>query len=325
VDKTRVAVGTGGIDGASMTDMTKAPPAMHPQDWLLLILLSILWGGTFFAVGFALRELPPLTLVFARVALAAVLMLPVMWLFGMALPRTLKDWMPFAGISVFNNIVPYSLIFAGQTYISSGMASVLNATTPLFTVLVLAVFGEERLSLRRVAGVSMGVAGVLLLRGAAAADSADQTIGILLCLGGALCYGIAGLWGRRMLAGVPPMTSTTCQLIVSGFVMAIVAGIVDRPWTLPMPSPATWVAIVALAALSTALAYIVFFRILDRSGPTNVALVTLLIPVTAILLGVLVLGEPLTAREILGALVIGISLLVIDGRVFDRLRRAPGA
>jgi drug/metabolite transporter (DMT)-like permease len=325
VDKARAAVGTGGIDGASMTDMTKMPPAMHPQDWLLLILLSVLWGGTFFVVGFALRELPPLTLVFARVALAAVLMLPVMKLFGMTLPRTAKEWMPFAGISVFNNVIPYSLIFAGQTYITSGMASVLNATTPLFTVLVLAAFGDERLNLRRVIGVSMGILGVLLLRGAATADSVDQTIGILLCLGGALSYGIAGLWARRMLAGVPPMTSTTCQLIVSGFVMAIVAGIVDRPWTLPMPSPATWAAIVALAALSTALAYIVFFRILERSGPTNVALVTLLIPVTAILLGVTVLGEPLTVREILGALVIGISLLVIDGQVFARLRRTPAA
>jgi drug/metabolite transporter (DMT)-like permease len=298
---------------------------MHPQDWLLLILLSILWGGTFFVVGFALRELPPLTLVFARVALAAVLLLPVMRLFGMTLPRTAKDWMPFAGLSIFNNIIPYSLIFAGQTYITSGMASVLNATTPLFTVLVLAAFGDERLTLRRIAGVSMGVAGVLLLRGGVTTDSMDQTIGILLCLGGTLSYGVAGWWGRRVLAGVPPLTSTTCQLIVSGIAMAIIAGVIDRPWTLPMPSPATWVAIVALATLSTALAYLVFFRILDRSGPTNVALVTLLVPVTAILLGVLMLGEPLTVREVLGALVIGVSLLVIDGQILARLRRARAA
>ena len=294
---------------------------MHPQDWLLLVLLSVLWGGTFFAVGFALRELPPLTIVFARVAIAAVVMLPVMKLFGMRLPRTAKDWMPFAGMSVFNNIIPFSLIFAGQTYVTSGMASVLNATTPLFTVLVLAGFGDEPLSARRMAGVTMGVLGVLLLRGASATGSADQTIGILLCLGGALSYGFAGLWGRRMLAGVPPMTSTTCQLVVSALAMAVIAGIVERPWTLPMPSRLTWIALIALAVLSTALAYIVFFRILDRSGPTNAALVTLLIPVTAILLGVAVLGEPLTAQEILGALVIGSALLVIDGRVLRRLRR----
>lgn len=310
-----------------MAHMTSAnaPPAMHPQDWLLLVLLSALWGGTFFAVGFALRELPPLTIVFARVAIAAAVMLPVMKLFGMSLPRTAKDWMPFAGMSVFNNIIPFSLIFAGQTYVTSGMASVLNATTPLFTVLVLAAFGDERLSARRIAGVTMGVLGVLLLRGASAADSAEQTVGILLCLGGALSYGFAGLWGRRMLAGVPPITSTTCQLIVSALAMAVIAGVVERPWTLPMPSHLTWAALVALAVLSTALAYIVFFRILDRSGPTNAALVTLLIPVTAILLGVAVLGEPLTAQEILGALVIGSALLVIDGRVFNWLRRSPGA
>jgi drug/metabolite transporter (DMT)-like permease len=147
----------------------------------------------------------------------------------------------------------------------------------------------------------------------------DQTIGMLLCLDGAISYGFSGLWGRRRLSDVPPVTSATCQLLCSSAVMAIIAGAVERPWQLPAPSIQTWLALIGLAALSTSLAYIVFFRILVRSGPTNVMLVTLLIPVTAILLGHFVLGEPLTTQEIAGALIIGSALLVIDGRVFRLL------
>ena len=202
------------------------------------------------------------------------------------------------------------------------MASVLNATTPLFTVLVLAGFGDERLIARRVAGVIIGLIGVVVLRGPGIAQSENQTIGMLLCLGGALSYGFSGLWGRRKLNGVPPLTSSTCQLITSSVGHgdhrrrgrpALDAA--DAGRSPPGPRCSAW------PALATSLAYIVFFTILARSGATNVMLVTLLIPVTAILLGVLVLGEPLTVNEIAGALIIAASLLVIDGRVLGWFRR----
>jgi drug/metabolite transporter (DMT)-like permease len=294
------------------------------QTWLLLILLSVLWGGSFFFVSVSLRELPPITLALGRVAIAAALLFPFFKFAGASLPKTAAGWMPFLVMGLFNNIIPFSLIFAGQTYVSSGLASVLNATTPLFTVIVLASFGDERLIPRRVAGVVIGLIGVIVLRGPGLAQSADQTIGMLLCLGGALSYGFSGLWGRRQLNGVPPLTSSTLQLITSSIVMAAIAAVADRPWALPMPGLTTWLALFGLAALSTSLAYIVFFHILARSGATNVMLVTLLIPVTAILLGVLVLGEPLTVNEVAGALVIGISLVVIDGRVVSWLRRRTG-
>jgi drug/metabolite transporter (DMT)-like permease len=288
---------------------------MHPQDWLLLIGLSVLWGGTFFFVGVAVHELPPLTLVLLRVTIAAALLLPVLKLFGMPLPRSAKGWIPFAGMSVLNNIIPFSLIFTGQTMVSSGLASVLNATTPLFTVIILAATGDERLETRRVLGVILGMIGVIVLSDAAILDTSVQGLGIVLCLGGALSYGFAGLWGRRMLVGIPPLVSAAGQLICSAFAMTIIAGAVDRPWTLAMPGAATWLSVLALASLSTSLGYIVFFRIMARSGPTNVALVTVLIPVTAILLGVLILNEPFTLREGIGALVIGSALVVIDGRI----------
>jgi drug/metabolite transporter (DMT)-like permease len=279
------------------------------------VFLSVLWGGSFFFNGVALRELPPLTVAFARVFLAALCLLAVIGPLGGTLPKRPADWRPFAVMGLFNNIIPFSLFLAAQTMISSGLASVLNATTPLFTVLVLAAFGEERLTARRIAGVLIGLAGVALLR-APGMSAPDQLLGVLLSLGGALSYGFAGLWGRRRLIGVPPLTSATCQLICSSAVMAIIAGAAERPWALPMPGAATWAALAGIAALSTSLAYLVFFRILNRSGAANAMLVTLLIPVTAILLGHFVLGEPLTAREIVGALIIGSALLVIDGRVF---------
>ncbi|MGH6821242.1 MAG: DMT family transporter, partial [Methylocella sp.] len=150
------------------------------------------------------------------------------------------------------------------------------------------------------------------------------TLGILLCLGAAASYGFAGLWGRRRLAGIPPLTSATCQLICSSVIMAVLASAVEEPWQLPMPSIAAWGALLAFAALSTALAYIVFFQILARSGAANVMLVTLLVPVTAILLGYFILREPLHPREIAGALVIASSLLIIDGRVLNLFKRPAG-
>jgi len=295
------------------------------RTWLLLILLSVLWGGSFFFVSIALRDLPPITLAFGRVALAAALLYPFFKMRGGVLPASLAGWMPYCVMGLFNNVIPFSLIFAGQLLISSGLASVLNATTPLFTVLIVGAFGDERLIARRIVGVVIGMIGVAVLRGPGIVQPEGQTIGILLCLGGALSYGVSALWGRRKLRGVPPLTSSTCQLIGSSLMMAIIASAVDRPWQLPMPGIATWAALLGLAALSTALAYIVFFNILERSGPTNVMLVTLLIPVTAILLGYFALGEPLAPREIAGALVIGSALLVIDGRVLAWLRRRAWA
>jgi len=292
---------------------------MHRHDWLLLFLLSVLWGGSFFFNGVALRELPPLTVALARVALGALCLLVVLKPLGGTLPKRAADWVPFAIMGLVNNVIPFSLFLTAQTTISSGLASVLNATTPLFAVLVMAASGEERLTGRRIAGVLIGIGGVALLRGPGLSTE-NQMLGIVLCLGAALSYGFAGYWGRHALAGVPPLTSATAQLICSTPVMAIIAASVERPWTLPMPGLATWAALTGLATLSTALAYILFFRILNRSGAVNVVLVTLLIPVTAILLGVWILNEPLSANEVIGALVIAASLIVIDGRAFAWLR-----
>lgn len=291
------------------------------RDWSLLAALSILWGGSFFFNGAALRELPPLTLVFLRVALGAAILLPLLRMQGIGFPKGMQGWKPFVAIGLLNNVIPFALIVIGQTFIPSGLASILNATTPLFAVMVMAAAGEETLQARRVAGVALGLAGVIVLRGWGIETKPGQGLGILLCLGGAFSYGFAALAARRLLKDSVPLGTATFQLMASTVMMAIVAGAVEQPWKLPMPSVTTWFAVLGLAALSTALAYIVFFQIIRRSGATNVMLVTLLIPVTAILLGWLVLGEPISAREIAGAIIIGSALLVIDGRVLTPLRR----
>jgi drug/metabolite transporter (DMT)-like permease len=305
--------------------MTAQDDRIDVRDWSLLGVLSILWGGSFFFNGVVLRELPPLTVVLLRVALASVFLLPLLWVYRIRFPRGISGWTPFIAIGLFNNVLPFSLIVAGQTYIPSGLASILNATTPLFAVIVMAATGEEKLHARRIAGVIVGLIGVVILHGGFGGKGFGfengQGIGILLCLAGAFSYGLSALVARRLLSNSPPLGTATFQLLASTAMMIVVAGFVEHPWQLPMPAASTWFAVIGLAALSTALAYIVFFQILRRSGATNVMLVTLLIPVTAILLGYLVLGEQISSREIFGALVIGSALLLIDGRVLGLIRR----
>jgi len=301
--------------------MTAKDASIDARDWLLLGLLSILWGGSFFFNGVVLKELPPFTLVFLRVALATLMLLPLLWFYRIRFPAGLSGWKPFVAIGLFNNVLPFSLIVVGQTYIPSGLASILNATTPLFTVAVMTAAGEEKLQARRIAGVVVGLIGVIVLQSDGFMLERGQGLGILLCLTAALSYGVSALVARRLPSDVPPLGAATFQMLVSTAMMIVVAGVVERPWQLPMPGPTTWLAVIGLAALSTALAYIVFFQILRSSGATNVMLVTLLIPVTAILLGVLVLGETISLREIVGALVIGSALLLIDGRVQKLFQR----
>lgn len=288
----------------------------------MLLLLSVLWGGAYFFAGVAVRELPPLTVVLVRVFLAALALLPLFWYAGYTMPATRTEWLPFFGMGLLNNVIPFGLIFAGQTQITVGLSSIINAMTPLFTVIVMASFQQEKLTVNRVIGVLLGIVGVAVLRGVDGDVSASQTLGILLCLGAALSYGFAALWGRRYLAGVPPVKSATCQLMCSTVIMVFIVALIDKPWQLQPPSSHTVWSLVALAVFGTALAYIVFFKILVRAGASNVMLVTLLIPVTAMLLGNVFLGEEIHLVEIAGALIIAAGLLFIDGRLIERIRSA---
>lgn len=301
--------------------MSEAPKSMEGPEWSLLILLSVLWGGAFFFSGVAVKELPPLTVVFARVALAALMLLPLFWFRGHKLPKTVREWMPFFVMGLLNNAVPFGFLFAAQTIITVGLTSIINAMTPLFTVIVMASFGEEKLTGNRIAGVILGVLGVVVLRGIDEPMGGAQSIGIGLGVVATLSYGFAALWGRRHLGGVAPLKSATCQLICSSVVMLIIVGFIDQPWTLAAPSSNVWFSLIGLAFFGTAIAYIVFFQILVRAGASNVMLVTLLIPITALFLGNAFLDEAIRVQEIVGALTIGLGLLFIDGRMLKLIRR----
>lgn len=302
--------------------MTTADLQMDARDWARLVVLSVLWGATFFFTGVALKELPPLTLVFLRLSIAALILLPLLWMRGVRWPKGVAGWWPYVVMAFINNAVPFSLIVMGQTYIPSGLASVINATTPVFTVLVAAAFGAERLIWRRVAGVLLGLLGVVILRGFDFDVHSRQTTGIMLGLGATVCFGFAALWATRRLSGASPLGAAAFQLISASLMMLVLSFAVDRPWQLQMPGPITWAAILGLAALSTSLAFIIFFQIIMRSGASNVMLVTLLVPVSALLLGYFILDEQIVAREIAGALVIASALLVMDGRVLRLFRKS---
>src|SRR5712675_3333270 len=171
--------------------MTAKDTSIDARDWSLLGLLSVLWGGSFFFNGVVLRELPPLAVVLLRVALAAMILLPVLWAYRIRFPVGLSGWRPFFAIALLNNVLPFSLIVIGQIYIPGGLASILNATTPLFTVVVMALAGEEKLRAYRIAGVVAGLIGVAILHGDGLGFETGQGLGILLCLAAALSYGLS--------------------------------------------------------------------------------------------------------------------------------------
>ncbi|WP_223476661.1 DMT family transporter [Oricola indica] len=298
---------------------------MSPVEWGMLIALSLLWGGSFFFNGVAVKELPPLTIVFARVALAAATLHIVLAATGRRLPGGREVWLAFAGMGILNNAIPFTLIVWGQGQIASGVASILNATTPLFTVLVAHGFtAEEKLTPLRGAGVIAGFAGVAaMLAGPDLSVGGAPVAAYVACLGAALSYGCAGVFGRRFrVLGVPPLSVATGQLTMSSLTILPLMLLADRPWTLALPGAETLLALIGLATVSTALAYILFFRILAGAGATNISLVTFLIPPSAILLGILFLGETLEPRHVAGMALIGLGLALVDGRLVRRWRRA---
>ncbi|MEM6577004.1 MAG: DMT family transporter [Pseudomonadota bacterium] len=179
--------------------------AIKTNEWALLVLLSLLWGGAFIAAGLAVEELPPLTVVLARVGLAVAVLLPLFWFQGHSMPRTFAEWVPFLGMGLLNNVLPFGFFFAGLTFISVSLTSIINALTPLFTILVMACFRQEPLTLPRLTGVLLGALGVSFIQGFDGGTDSTQAIGILLCLCGACSYGFAALWGRYYLQGVAPL------------------------------------------------------------------------------------------------------------------------
>ncbi len=296
---------------------------MGAVEWAMLVALSVLWGGSFFFNGVAVRELPSLTIVLARVGIAALALWAVLAVLRVRMPPVPGLWLAFLGMGLLNNVVPFAFFVWGQHHIASGIAAILNATTPLFTVLVAHLLTpDERLTSGKAAGVVVGLVGVVVMLGADLL--AGLGVGLAAqaaCLAAALSYAFAGVFGRRFRRmGVPPLATATGQVTASTLVMLPLAVAVDQPWMLTPPGLHTWGALLGIGVLSTALAYVLYFRILAAAGATNLLLVTFLIPVSTILLGSLVLGERLESKHFGGMSLIGIGLALIDGRLLGMLR-----
>ena len=302
---------------------SKSNMNMSPGVWGMLVLLSVIWGGTFFFQEIAVRELPVFTIVAVREMIAAGILMALVAIAGERLPREWKVWRALFLLALINNVIPFCLIVWGQKEIASGLASILNATTPIFTVLV-AHFAttDEKITGAKTIGVLAGFVGVAIVLGIDLLNGiGTAVIAQLAVLGAAFAYGFGAIFGRKFRAmGLSANVTATGQLMASCLILIPMASVVDAPWSLPAPGIDTIAALVGLGSVSTALAYYLYFRILEKAGATNLVLVTFLIPVSALGLGIFILGEELLTQHVIGLLCIGIGLAAIDGRLLDRVR-----
>ncbi len=290
--------------------------------WSMLLLLSVLWGGSFFFVEIALLEWSPLLIVAVRVAIAAIVIWLIVLAAGLPIPKSRSAWMALLWMGLINNVIPFLLIVWGQQEIESGLAAILNAAAPIFTVVVAGIWlKDEPVTREKLLGALLGLIGVAVLIGPSALAGLNANLlAQLAVLGAALSYALAGVYARRFpRMNIDPIVAAAGQLLMSSLVLIALALAFEQPSQLFDSSARVWTSVVFMAVFSTALAYILYFRLLATAGATNAILVTLLIPVTAILLGTIVLGERLQWSHFLGMVVIGLGLAVIDGRLWQRL------
>ncbi len=294
---------------------------MGAVEWGMLLGLAALWGGTFFFVEVALTEMPFAMIVASRVVIAALALNLFLFATGRRMPLSFDLWRSFLAMAILNNVIPFSLIFWGQTQIAGGLAAILNAATPLFTVLLAdRLTPDERLTPARLVAVLLGLVGVVVMIGPDAVRGLGTLVlAQLAVLGAALSYALAGIYGRRF-QGQDPTVTACGQLTGSSAVMVGFGLLAGGLWPATMPSLPVIGAVLALALFSTALAYILYFAILARAGASNLLLVTFLIPVTAILLGAAFLSESLDTGHYVGMAIIGLSLAILDGRLLAAIR-----
>jgi len=306
-----------------MTQPDDSQPSISASDWGLLFLLGALWGGSFFFARIAVAEIPPLNLVLFRVGIAAIALHFYLLARGISFATILPMAASFLGLSLLNNVIPFSLMFAGQTEIGAGLASVLNATTPFWTMLLASRLAGEALTARKAAGILLGIAGTAVMVGPGLIAGLGGPAWAKFALIGTACsYACASIFAKRF-TGLAPELVAAGQLTMSTLVMLPVVLATSGTAGLFSASTTTWSAVLALALASTAFAYVIYFRLIRSAGATNTSLVTLLVPLSAILLGILLLGEQMDRYEAGGIALIGLGLLVVDGRITRLFRQAP--
>ena len=305
--------------------MTVNGPKLDATGWGLIAILSILWGGAFFLIEVGLRSYPPITLVFARLALAVPPMWIAMRIMGDRLPNDSRSWWLLSVVGALNCALPFILFFWGQQYLESGYASILNATTPLWGVITAHFMtSDEKATPARVFGVLLGLAGIVVMAWPEAVKGlTGNIVAQIACLVSTVFYSFAAIYGRRLSqTSMTPMVVATGQTVAAALLMLPIMLIVDHPWTMTAPRLDATLAALTLGLLSTALAYVLYFRLIDRSGASNAQLVAFLMPILAIILGIAFLNESLSQRQVAGAALIALGLAAIDGRLFSRFSHA---
>jgi drug/metabolite transporter (DMT)-like permease len=299
-------------------------PRLDGRSWALLLVLALLWSLSFIFIKVAGEEIPVFTLVLVRVGIAALALHVFVLATGRHYPRDPKMLLRYGVMGVLNNVLPFALIVYATASLGAGAASILNATSPIFALLVAhTTTNDEKVTPPKLIGILLGLVGVAAMVGPdAIAGVQTELIAASAMLLASFFYGAAAVFGRSFRA-VDATVSATCQLSASTLLLLPIAFIVDRPWSLPLPSAIALSSAIALAILSTAVAYVIFYALIRRAGATNTILVTLLIPVGGMFLGWALLGEPFTPAEAAGMVLIGLGLVVIDGRLLRRVRRPP--
>lgn len=286
-----------------------------------MLLLGLIWGGSFLSIRVALDEIGPLTAVAHRTGWAMVVLWIVVLLRRIPVPREPKVWGAFVVMGLLNNVIPFGLMAWGQLHIASGLTSIFNAATAIFGVVAAALFfADERMTARRAIGVTLGFAGVATAIGLDSLHNFDlQSLAQLAVLGGAASYALAGVWARKHLGGLHPVLAAAGMLTGSSLITLPLAWQVEGPITLAL-APDTLVAIAYYAIIATAGAYLLYYRILQMAGSGNLMVVTLLIPPVAITLGAWVRNETLGPQAYAGFALLALGLVVLDGRTWRAIR-----
>jgi drug/metabolite transporter (DMT)-like permease len=283
----------------------------------------VLWGASFLFAKIAVGAIPVFVALAARVMIGAASLGLYLIVTRHELPRELRIWRMFLFMGVFNNAVPFALLFWAQTEITAGLGAILNAMTPIFTLIVAHFLTrDEKITRDKLIGIGIGFCGVAVLVGPSLLlDPGRAALAKVACIVASVSYGFASVFGRRFAReGVSPLSATFGQIVTSSLVIFPIALFFHPVATLAAAPVEVYLALLGLGIVSTAFAYVLFYKILARAGATNVSLVTLLVPVSATILGALVLDETLTPMQGLGMALISIGLLVMDGRAVKAIR-----
>jgi drug/metabolite transporter (DMT)-like permease len=302
---------------------------MKNKNILLLFLLATMWGPSFLFIKVAVQDFTPITLVAIRLSLAAIFLFVTLSVNKKKLPRAWTTWRKFVFMGFFANALPFVLFSFGEQYAESGAASILNGTTPIFTVIFANfLIEDERFTANRVGGVLLGFLGILLiffpdLQGLLSGQGlhgGPETLGLISFIGASACYGIAITYSRANLRGLAPLVGPTMQLICAAGITLPLALIAERPFSLSPGLPSIGAA-TALGLFGTAIAYLIYYRLLDNVSATFISFVTYLLPPIGVLLGVIFLDEQPGWYSFAGLVLIILGVMVINGLISDLVRR----